>query len=76
MEKPIKMRKKVRTYSANDLEVEMLNTLSNYHGFSKSAMITSLVKKEFWRVYPSGNETIKADASAWIREKPAESNSS
>ncbi|MBI3993562.1 MAG: hypothetical protein HY342_09825 [Candidatus Lambdaproteobacteria bacterium] len=68
------MRKKVRTYSANDLEVQMLNTLAKYHGFSKSAMITSLIKKEFWRVFPSGTEAIQPDASAWVREKPVDSN--
>ena len=63
------MKKKVRTFSANDQEVAMLEALAGYHGFSKSAMLTSLVKKEFWRVFPSGTETIRADANAWVKEK-------
>jgi hypothetical protein len=63
------MKKKVRTFSANDQEVAMLEALASYHGFSKSAMLTSLVKKEFWRVFPSGTEEVKADANAWVKEK-------
>ena len=63
------MKKKVRTFSANDQEVAMLEALASYHGFSKSAMLTSLVKKEFWRVFPSGTEAIKADANAWVKER-------
>lgn len=60
------MKKKVRTYSANDLEVSMLDALAAYHGFSKSGMLTSLVKKEFWRVYPAGTDQIKTDANARV----------
>ena len=60
------MKKKVRTYSANDLEVSMLEALSAYHGFSKSGMLTSLVKKEFWRVYPAGTDQIKTDVNARV----------
>jgi len=63
------MKKKVRTFSANDQEVAMLEALATYHGFSKSAMLTSLVKKEFWRVFPAGTEQVKADANAWVKEK-------
>ena len=63
------MKKKVRTFSANDQEVAMLEALAAYHGFSKSAMLTSLVKKEFWRVFPSGTDKIKADANAWVKER-------
>jgi hypothetical protein len=62
------MKKKVRTYSANDQEIGMLEALAAYHGFSKSAMITSLVKKEFWRVFPSGTMEIKADVNARVKE--------
>lgn len=62
------MKKKVRTFSANDQEIAMLEALASYHGFSKSAMLTSLVKKEFWRVFPAGTEEVKADANAWVKE--------
>jgi len=63
-------KKKVRTFSASDLEAAMLEALAEYHGFSKSATITNLVKKEFWRVFPSGTETIRPDEHAWVREGP------
>jgi hypothetical protein len=66
-------RKKVRTFSATDQEARMLAALAAYHGFSKSATITNLVKKEFWRVFPAGTESIKPDANAWIKEKSHES---
>lgn len=62
------MKKKVRTFSATDQEVAMLEALAAYHGFSKSAMLTSLVKKEFWRVFPSGTERVRPDEHARIRE--------
>jgi len=65
-------KKKVRTFSATDQEVAMLASLASYHGFSKSATITNLVKKEFWRVFPSGTEKIKPDANAWVKEQPHE----
>jgi hypothetical protein len=68
-EKPGK--KLVRSFTATERELEMLGTLARYHGFSKSAMITSLVKKEFWRVFPAGTETIQPTPGARIRgEKP------
>ena len=66
------MKKRVRTFSANEQEVQMLAALAAYHGFSKSATITNLIKKEFWRVFPSGTEKIKPDANAWIKERPRE----
>ena len=62
------MKKKVRTFSANDQEVAMLEALAAYHGFSKSAMLTSLVKKEFWRVFPAGTEQVRTDANARVTE--------
>ncbi len=66
------MKKKVRTFSATDLEIRMLDALAGYHGFSKSAAITNLVKKEFWRVFPSGTGSIRPDDRAWIKEQSDE----
>ena len=66
------MRKKVRTYSANDREIAMLDSLAKYHGFSKSGMITNLVKKEFWRVFPTGTGQVQKDADAWVKEEARE----
>ena len=60
------MKKKVRTYSASDPDVQMLDALAVYHGFSKSGTITNLIKKEFWGVFPSGTGAIKPDVHARI----------
>lgn len=68
------MRRKVRTYSASDPDVQMLAAVAAYHGFSKSGTITNLIKKEFWRVFPSGTGEIKPDAHARIREHTNEAN--
>lgn len=64
----VQMKKKVRSYSATDQEMAMLGALAAYHGFSKSAMLTSLVKKEFWRVFPSGTVDIPSDVNAWVKD--------
>ena len=55
---------KVRTFSATDRDFDMLNAIAHYHGISKSAMITGLIRKEFWRVFPTGTETILPDEGA------------
>ena len=59
--KPKHEKAKVRTFSANDRDGEMLQVIARYHGTSKSAMITGLVRKEFWRVFPNGTESILPD---------------
>jgi hypothetical protein len=59
---------KVRTFSATDRDVVMLEAVAKYHGLNKSAMITSLVRKEFWRVFPAGTDRIKPDRGAKIDE--------
>jgi hypothetical protein len=59
---------KVRTYSANDRDVEMLDAIARYHGLNKSATITSLVRKEFWRIFPAGTDDIRPDRGAQVRE--------
>ncbi len=61
-------RKKVRTFSADDRDVQMLQTVADYHGFSKSGTITNLIRKEFWRVFPQGTGKIKPDLHAHVRE--------
>ena len=62
-----RQKKVVRSFTAYPRELEMLNVLAKYHGFSKSAMITSLIKKEFWRVFPAGTETVQPAKGARIR---------
>ena len=59
-------RKLLRSFTATLREIEMLGAISAYHGFSKSATITSLVKKEFWRIFPRGTKGIRPDAGARI----------
>jgi hypothetical protein len=55
---------KVRTFSATERDYQMLDAVSHYHGTSKSAMITGLIRKEFWRVFPNGTEDITPDEGA------------
>jgi hypothetical protein len=62
-------RTKIKTFSATDRDLSMLEAIANYHGLNKSAMIASLVRKEFWRVFPAGNEEIKPDPGAKIERK-------
>jgi len=46
----------------------MLDAIAAYHGFSKSATIASLIRKEFWRVFPGGTGDIRPDAGAAVAE--------
>lgn len=66
MRHALEEKAKARTYSATDQGHEMLETIARYHGISRSAMITGLVRKEFWRVFPSGTETIRPEEGARI----------
>jgi hypothetical protein len=61
--------KKIRTYTATAQDLEMLDTIARYHGFSKSATITSLIKKEFWRVFPGGTREIRPERGARVVER-------
>ena len=57
---------KVRTFSATNRDLEMLEAVARYHGLNKSATITSLIRKEFWRVFPRGTGKIKTDRGAKV----------
>ncbi len=61
-------RSRPRTFSAPDRDFQMLEVIARYHGSSKSAMITGLIRKEFWRVFPNGTETVPLDAGAKVSE--------
>jgi hypothetical protein len=52
---------KVRTFSATERDFAMLDAVARYHGTNKSAMITGLFRKEFWRVFPNGTEAVEPD---------------
>jgi len=59
-------QRKIRTYTATDQEREMLEAIARYHGFTMSATITNLIKKEFWRVFPGGTRSIRPDRGARV----------
>jgi len=44
----------------------MLDAVARYHGLNKSATLASLVRKEFWRVFPGGTARIKPDRGAKV----------
>jgi len=60
---------KVRSYSATDRDISMLEAVARYHGMNKSATIASLVRREFWRVFPAGTARIKPDRGAKVEEQ-------
>jgi len=45
---------KIRTFSALDEIIEMLDSVARYHQLKRSGTITALIKKEFWRIFPQG----------------------
>jgi len=63
------MKRKVRTYSATDREIQMLEAIARYHGLNKSAMITGLIRKEFWRIFPAGTDQIRPQKGARVEER-------
>jgi hypothetical protein len=46
----------------------MLEALVPYHGLNKSALVTSLIRKEFWRVFPAGTEEIRPEKGARVKK--------
>ena len=62
-------KRKVRTFSATERDMDMLGAVATYHGFSKSATIVNLIKKEFWRIFPAGTESIPPDTGARVEEE-------
>jgi hypothetical protein len=57
---------KISTFSANPRDLAMLDAVARYHGLNKSATIASLVRREFWRVFPGGTDKIKPDRGAKV----------
>jgi hypothetical protein len=58
---------KVRSFSATDEDIDMLAAVAAYHGFTKSATIAALVRREFWRLFPAGTAGIKPAAGARVK---------
>ena len=61
--------KKIRTFTATEQDLVMLETVARYHGFSKSGTITSLIKKEFWRLFPRGTRTVRPERGARVVDR-------
>jgi hypothetical protein len=59
-------RTKVRTFSATPRDLAMLEAVARYHGLNKSATIASLVRREFWRIFPGGTDKIRPDRGAKV----------
>jgi len=57
---------KVSTFSATLRDFAMLEAVARYHGLNKSATLASLVRKEFWRVFPAGTERVRPDRGAKV----------
>lgn len=57
-----------RTFSATERDFQMLEAVAHYHGTSKSATITGLIRKEFWRGFPNGTESIMPDRGARLSD--------
>ena len=63
--------KVLRSFTATARDLEMLEAVARYHGFSRSATLMALVKKEFWRLFPAGTGNIKPDRGARIQARPS-----
>jgi hypothetical protein len=60
---------KVRTFSATPRDLAMLEAVAKYHGLNKSATIASLVRREFWRIFPGGTDKIRPDRGAKVESE-------
>ena len=60
---------KVRTFSATVRDLTMLEAVARYHGLNKSATIASLVRREFWRIFPGGTDRIRPDRGAKVESE-------
>jgi hypothetical protein len=67
MNKPPGRAAKVRSFSATDEDVAMLEAVAGYHGQTKSGALVGLVRREFWRLFPSGTGGIKPAHGARVK---------
>ena len=58
---------KVRSFSATDEDVAMLEAVAAYHGHTKSGAIVGLVRRECWRLFPAGTGTIRPAHGARVK---------
>jgi hypothetical protein len=57
---------KISTFSATPRDLLMLEAVARYHGLNKSATIASLVRREFWRIFPGGTDKLRPDRGAKV----------
>jgi hypothetical protein len=60
---------KISTFSAAPRDLAMLEAVARYHGLNKSATIASLVRREFWRIFPAGTDKIRPDRGAKVESE-------
>ena len=58
---------KVRSFSATDQDMAMLDAVASYHGLTKSGAIVGLVRREFWRLFPAGTGSIRPALGARVK---------
>jgi hypothetical protein len=66
MTRPTGRTAKVRSYSSTDEDAAMLEAVAAYHGFTKSATLVGLVRREFWRLFPAGTADIRPARGARV----------
>jgi hypothetical protein len=66
MTRPTGRTAKVRSYSSTDEDAAMLEAVAAYHGFTKSATLVGLVRREFWRLFPAGTTDIRPARGARV----------
>ena len=65
-----RVRKTIRSFTATSRDLLMLQAVARYHGFSKSGTLTSLVRREFWRLFPAGTAAVRPDRGARVTGRP------
>ena len=60
---------KISTFSATPRDLAMLDAVARYHGLNKSATIASLVRREFWQIFPAGTDRIRPDRGAKVESE-------
>jgi hypothetical protein len=58
---------KVRSFSATDEDLAMLEAVAAYHGLSRSGALVGLVRREFWRLFPAGTGDIRPARGARVK---------
>ncbi len=67
MKKNAAARARVRSFSATDEDMAMLQAVAGYHGFTRSATLVGLVRREFWRLFPAGTGAIRPARGARVK---------